>query len=226
MNKWGIKLGFRRPNNKVEWAIWVGAGFILLAIINSLLFVQKPTEFPPHTFTAISVTSVLKELGFGIIASALLIGGLQRIKNNEKIKGYVVTLGSILMFLNLIAQPAILSVMLSNIQTDINKMSNTLIDKETINLKKKEISVADKSRFTKVIAKERYFKDGYISEYTDEKGETSRYQPTAEDIQGRKQFIFTQRLISIMRYEMVFWIIVFFINVTSYVLYCRRKSQT
>ena len=207
-------------------AIWVGTGFILLAIINSLLFVKKPIKLPPQAFTAISTTSILKDLGFGIIASALLFGGLQRIKNNEKIKGYVVTIGSILMFLGLIAQPAILSVMLSNMQTDVNKLSNNLIDKETINLKKKEISDAEKSRFTKVIAKERFFKDGFIAEYTDEKGETSRYQPTVEDIQERKQLLFTQRLITILRCEMFFWIIVLVINLTSYVLYCRRKTQT
>jgi hypothetical protein len=88
-------------------AIWVGAGFILLAIINSLLFVTKPIDFPPQTFTAISATSILKDLGFGIMASAFLIEGLHRIKSNKKkITGYFVTIVGIAWFLYLIGGPA------------------------------------------------------------------------------------------------------------------------
>ncbi|MDD2321549.1 MAG: hypothetical protein PHO83_16010 [Geobacteraceae bacterium] len=227
MSDWGARLWFRWPNNKVEWAIWVGTGFILLAIINSLLFVKKPIGLPSQAFTAISTTSILKDLGFGIIGSAFLFDGLDLIKlNKKKMTSYFVTTVGIAWFLYLIVGPAITSVMLTNMQGDLFKLSNSLIDKETNNLKKKVLSVADRSRLTEIIAKERFFKDGFIAEYTDKKGNTLSYQPTAADIQERKQFLFTQRLISILRYEMVFWIIVLVINVTGYVLYCKRKTQT
>jgi hypothetical protein len=226
MNTWAERLRFRRPNNKIEWAIWVGSGFILLAIINTLLFVKKPIEVPPHTLTAIHTTSILKDLGFGIIASALLIDGLHRLKTNKKkMSGYFVTIVGITWFLYLIGSPLIGSVMLENIQRDVIKSSNLLINQETQLLKKIDLSVADKSRFTKIIAEERFFKDGVLAEYTDKEGNTLTYQPTAEDVQNRDQFLFSQRLIRILRYEMFFWIIALIITVTSYVLYCRMKHQ-
>ncbi len=227
MSNWFARLGFRKPKNKVEWAIWVGTGFILLAIINSLLFVKKSIEFPPQAFTAITTISILKDLGFGIIGSAFLFDGLNRVKNNKKkITGFFLIIVGIAWFAYLIGGPAITSVMLTNMQTNLIKLSNTLTDKETTNLKKKELSVADKSRLTKIIAKERFFKDGFIAEYTDEKGNKLSYQPTTVDIQERKQILFTQRLISILRYEMVFWISVLLINIASYVLYSRKKIPT
>ncbi|MDD2319350.1 MAG: hypothetical protein PHO83_04785 [Geobacteraceae bacterium] len=227
MSNWFARLGFRKPKNKVEWAIWVGTGFILLAIINSLLFVNKSIKLPSQAFTAITTTSILKDLGFGIIGSALLFDGFNRLKiNKKKMTSYFVIIVGIAWFAYLIGGPAISSVMLTNMQTDLVKLSNTLIDKETNNLKKKELSVADKSRLTKIIAKERFFKDGFIAEYSDVKGNMLSYQPTNVDIQERKQFLFTQRLISILRYQMVFWIFVLLINVTSYVLYSRMKILT
>lgn len=226
MNKWAERLKFRRPNNKVEWALWVGTGFILLAIINSLLFVKKPIGFPPQTLTSINTTSVLKDLGFGIIASAFLIDGFNRIKNNKKkITGYFVTIVGIAWFVYLIGGYAIASVMLANIHRDVIKSSNLLIGKEMRLLEKKDLSVADKSRFTRIIAEEKFFKDGFITDYTDEKGNTLTYQPTAEDVQNREQFLFTQRLISFLRYEMFFWIIILIITVTSYVVCCGMKHQ-
>lgn len=227
MNNWADKLGFKRPNNKIEWAMWIGTSFILLAIIYSLLFVKKPIELPLHALTGIGIVSVLKDIGFGIIASALLIDGFLRIKNDKKkTKGYFSTIVSIGWFIYLIGSPAIVSVMLSNIQTDVIKSSNLLIDKETHLLVKKDLSNTDKSRLTKKIAEERFFKDGFIAEYIDEKGSTLKYQPTAENVQNREQFLFSQRLISILRYEMVFWIIALAINVASYVLYCGKRTRS
>lgn len=226
MNNLAEKLGFRRPNSKIEWAIWVGAGFIILAIINSLLFVKKPIQLPLH-LTAINTTSVLKDIGNGIIASAILIGGLHQVKSDKKkLKGYFLTIAGITMFLYLIGSSAISSVMLANIQTDVINSSNLLIENEKQNLKNKDLSIADKSRFTKIIAEQMFFKDGIISEYTDAKGSTLKYQPTSEDVQNREQFIFSRRLVSILRYEMDFWIIVLAINVASYVLYCGMRTRS
>jgi hypothetical protein len=139
--------------------------------------------------------------------------------------GYFVTIVGITWFLYLIGSPLIGSVMLENIQRDVIKSSNLLINQETQLLKKIDLSVADKSRFTKIIAEERFFKDGVLAEYTDKEGNTLTYQPTAEDVQNRDQFLFSQRLIRILRYEMFFWIIALIITVTSYVLYCRMKHQ-
>lgn len=226
MKRWSKKLGFRRPNDKVEWAIWVGAGFILLAIINSLLFVKKPIQLSLNAFTAISTTSVLKDIGNGIIASAILIGGLNQIKSDKKkLKGYFLTIGGIMMFLYLIGTSAASSVMLANIQSEVIKSSNILINKEIQNLKKKDLSVADKSRFTKIIAQEKYFRDGFKTEYTDRQGNTLMYQPTVEDVQNRDQFLIGHQLISVLRYEMVFWIIVLVINITSFILLSRMKAR-
>ncbi len=74
------KLGFRKPQNKIEWTMWIGAGCILLAIILSLLFVKRPLTYPPKSFTVLYSIDLLRDIGFGIIASITLISGLIHLK--------------------------------------------------------------------------------------------------------------------------------------------------
>jgi len=225
MNTWQ-KLGFRKPQNKIEWTMWVGAGFILLAIIISLLFVRKPVAFSPQTFTALYITNFLRDIGFGIIASTILIGGLIRLKKDEKkARGYMGIIGGMILLLLMIGRPALTSTMFSNMQADTLKIGNQLIEKLSDKLNKKDYSPIDKARFRRSIAKEKYFQNGSLMEYMDETGITVRYVPTSEDIQNREMSLATAQMIKIFRAEMLLWIIVTVAVLTGSIMYVKRKHQ-
>jgi hypothetical protein len=218
-------VGFRKPQDKIEWTILIGTGFILLAIICSLLFVKKPVSYPPQTLPALYITGFLKDIGFGIIASAILVGGLIRLRKGEKkARGYMGTIGGILLFLFMIGKPAITSTMLSNIQSDTFKVGNRF-EKLSEKLNRNDFSSAGKARFRKSIAKKKYFQDGSLAEYVAENGTTMKYSPTPEDIQDREMGFTMARMIMILRAEMLFWAIVFVAVLTGYINYVKRKRQ-
>lgn len=225
MNKWQ-KLGFRKPQDKIEWTIWIGTGFILLAFICSLLFVKKPVSYTPQTLPALYITSFLKDIGFGIIASVILVGGLIRLRKDEKkTRAYMGTIGGVLLFLFMIGKPAITSTMLSNIQSDTFKAGNILIEKLSEKLNSNDFSSAEKERFRKSIAKENYFQDGSLAKYVDENGTTMEYSPTPEDIQNREMGLIMARTIRILRAEVLFWTIVIVAVLTGTINYVKRKQQ-
>ena len=206
--------------------MWIGAGFILLAIIISLLFVIKPVAYFPETFTALYITTFLRDFGFGIIASAILIGSLIRLKKDEKkIRGYLGIIVGIFWFLFLIGRPAITSTIFSNMQADTFKIGNQLIEKLSEKLNKEDYSPLDKARFRKSIAKEKYFQEGSLTEYMDENGIALKYNPTQEDIQNRKMSLTLARTIRILRAEVLFWIIVFVAVLAGTINYVKRKQQ-
>jgi len=203
--------------------MWAGTGCILLAIICSLLFVKKPLGFPPQTLTALYITHILKDIGFGIIASAILMSGFNRLKYNEKkTTGYLATIVGVLLFVLMIGSPAILSNMLSTIQTNTSNISKLLIDKQSRALTRSDLSLADKAHIKKALAQEEYFQDGAVVEYADEKGNTVRYQPTANDLQMRETHLFSLRMIMILRIEMIFWIIVFIATLTGSIIFYKK----
>lgn len=225
MNKWQ-KLGFRKPQNNIEWTMWIGTGFILLAIIISVLFVRKPVAYSPQTFTALYITNFLRDIGFGIIASTILISGLVLLKKDKKkARGYMGIIGGMILLLLVIGRPAITSIMFSNMQADTFKTGNQLIEKLSEKLNKKDYSPIDKARFRKSIAKEKYFQDGSLMEYMDENGIIMKYMPTSEDIQNREMMLATAQMIKILRAEMLLWIIVTVAVLTGSIIYVKRKHQ-
>ncbi len=225
MNKWQ-KLGFRKPQNKIEWTLWIGAGFILLAIIWSLLFVKKPAEFTPQIFTALYITHFLKDIGLGIIATAILLGGFIRLKKDEKkTRGYIGTIGGIFLFLFMIGKPAISTTMLSTLHADTYKFSNLLIEKQTEKATNPHLPEVDKAYFRKAVAQEKYFQDGSLAEYQDENGHSTKYQPTAEDVRKGEQFLIMSRTIRILRIEMIFWILAFVATFTGAIIYNKKEPK-
>jgi len=224
MNSWAKRLGFRRPQDKLEWMLWIGVGFTLIAIIYSLFYIKKPIVLSPQTLAPVYIAHFLKNIGLGIIAVAGLVGGLHRLKFDEKkTMGYVATSCCILLFLFMIGRPAFSSYMMSNIQTDDSNFSKHLIEQETQTLTKRDLSAEDKAYFGKSIAREKYLQDGSFYEYTDEHGVTKQYQPTVDDIQYRESFLTIPQSIRILRIEMVFWIIVFISTITGSIIFNRIK---
>ena len=225
MNKWK-DLGFRKPQNRIEWTLWIGTGFILLAIIISLLFVKKPLAYSLQTFTPLYITNILRDLGFGIIASALLIGSLIRLKKNEKkIRVYMGVIVGIFWFLFLIGRPAITMTIFSNMQAETLRNGNQLIEKLSNKLNKPDYSQVEKARFRKSIAQERYFQDGSLVEFINEDGIMTKYVPTSDDIQNRDMSLAAQRMITILRAEMLFWIIVSIAVFTGSIIYFKKAQD-
>jgi hypothetical protein len=225
MNKWQ-KLGFRKPQNKIEWTMWIGAGFILLAVIISQLFVRKPVSYSPQTFSVLHITNLLRDIGFGITASTILISGFIHLKiERKKARGYFgIIVGTILLML-MIGRPAFFSTMFSTMQAETIKNGNQLVEKLSDKLNKANYSPVENAHFRKSIAKEKYFQDGSLVDYLDVNGTTMKYSPTPEDIQNREMRITMARSIEIMRLEMIFWAIVFVAVLIGSINYIKRKQQ-
>jgi len=225
MSKWQ-KLGFRKPQNKIEWTMWIGAGFILVAIILSLLFVKKPLTYPPKSFAVLYSIGLVRDIGFGIIASTTLISGLIYLKlDGKRVRGYLGVIGGVILLSLLIGRPAVMSTMFSSMQADMLKTGNQLIEKLSEKLNKKDYSALDKARFRKSIVKEKYFQDGSLADYQDENGTTIKYSPTPEDIQHREMSFSMARMIRILRVEAIFWTIVSIAVLIGSINYIKRKQQ-
>jgi len=206
--------------------MWIGAGFVLLAIIISLLFVRKPVAYSPQTFTVLYIADLLRDIGFGIIASAILIDGLIDLKiEKRKARGYFGIIGGMILLLLMIGRPALTSTLFSNMQVDTLRTDGQLIEKLSEKLNKKDYSPHDKARFRKLIANEKYFQDGSLADYLDENGTTIKYSPTPEDIQSREMRLTMALTIRILRVEMIFWTIVFVAVLVGSISYTRRKQQ-
>jgi hypothetical protein len=228
MGNWANRLGFLKPRNKVEWTMWIGTGFMLFAIICSLLFVKKTHEFelPPKDLSALYITHILQNLGFCFIATAAFLGGLNHLQfDAKKTKGYVATIGGVLIFLLMIGRPAITSMMFSKIQTDSENFSKHLIEKKSQTLVDRNLSSGDKAAFGKAIAQQKYLQDGSPAEYADDKGNIVKYQPTMEDMKKRESYLVMPRLIKFLRIELILWLIVFVSVVTGSFIYYRKKPQ-
>jgi len=224
MNSWAKRLGFRKPQNRIELAIWIGAGFILSAIIGSLLFVKKPQEYPPQSLIALYTVNILRDIGLGVIATSILVSGFHRLKfDDKKGKGYFVTITGVLLFILMIGRPTITSVLLSNIQSDSYKFSKLTIEKRTQTLANRDLSPIDKAEFRKAIAEEGYFHDGIITDYKDERGNKIIFQPTVEDLRRRESYLLMPRTIMILRIEMAIWIVVFIATIITSIIYYRKR---
>lgn len=206
--------------------MWIGAGFILVAIILSLLFVKKPLTYPPKSFAVLYSIGLLRDIGFGIIASITLISGLIYLKlDGKRVRGYLGVIGSVILLSLMIGRPAVMSTMFSSMQADSLKSGNQLIEKLSEKLNKKDYSALDKARFRKSIVKEIYFQDGSIADYQDENGTTIKYSPTPEDIQQRELSLSLARMIRILRVEAIFWAIVSIAILIGSLNYIKRKQQ-
>jgi hypothetical protein len=225
MNKWQ-KLGFRKPQDKLEWTMWIGAGFIFLAIILSLIFVKKPLTYPPKSFAILYSIDLLRDIGFGIIASATLISGLIHLKiDGKRVRGYFGVIGGIILLSLMIGRPVVTLTIFSSMQSDTTKNGNQLIEKLSERLNKKDYSLVEKARFRTFIAKEKYLKDGSLTDYLDENGNTRKYSPTREDIQSREMRLTMAQTIRILRVETIFWSIVFVTVLVGSINYIKRRQQ-
>ena len=206
--------------------MWIGAGFILLAIILSLLFVKRPLTYPPKSFAVLYSIDLLRDIGFSIIASITLISGLIHLKlDGKRVRGYLGVIGGVILLSLMIGRPAVTSTIFSSMQADTLKTGNQLIEKLSEKLNKKDYPPLDKARFRKSIAKEKYFQDGSLADYQDENGTTIKYSPTPEDIQNREMSLTMARMIRILRVEMIFWTIVSIAVLVGAINYIKRRHQ-
>ena len=220
------KLGFRKPQNKIEWTMWIGAGFILLAIILSLLFVKRPLTYPSKSFAVLYSIDLLRDIGFGIIASITFISGILHLKlDGKRARGYLGIIGGVILLSLMIGRPAVTSTLFSTMQADTIKNGVQLIEKLSERLSKKDYSPIEKARFRMLIAREKYFRDGSLADYLDENGTTKKYSPTPEDIQNREMSLTMARMIRILRIETIFWTIVFIAVLIGSFNYIKRRQQ-
>lgn len=228
MNKPAKRIGFRKPQNKIEWAMWIGVGITLLAFIFNLFFLKKPKQPAPTVMTPVYIIHFLKSIGLAFIGTAMLTAGVARLKKDpQKTRAYLMIIGAVLLFSAMIGRPAISSNRLSIIQADNSSYRERLIENltQTLSNRSGRLSSADKAHLRKIIAQEKYFLDGSLTEYVDEKGITVKYQPTNDDARKRKAFLILPQRTRILRTETAFWIIVFIVTLGGSFVYYRKPPE-
>lgn len=125
-------------------------------------------------------------IGIGIVMSALIIFGLQKLGiPSLKRKGVSYLINGSLICCLLIGTNAIVSFLLPNLVQKIMISEKQLVQIESRS-NKENIRPDLKTRLREIVAQEKYIKTGVVSKYVNENGETIEYKPTFKTLETRK----------------------------------------
>ncbi len=213
------KFNFKKPLNKYEWSVSIGAGFILIAQIVKFIVIRGKQPLPNVQLFVFFFSLI----GWSLLATALLLAGMQiaKLGNNFK-KGRILVIAAGLLFLIQIASTVIYSNAMSYMIEAGTRMSREAGETVPKDLLRSDVSADTRHILSRSLAQIKYIQDGIIMDYFDESGARVVYKPTDEDISLRNGRV---TMIRGLRYERVltaYWCLLF---ITAGVVGLRRNKQ-